>query len=89
MAGQGQAGVSNPGQCQEVQNGRQALGQGRQNGQQMRELVKQELTRNMSMGKKRQTGNRQTENTGISAQGIIGKWRGVETSTRQVKQIRV
>jgi hypothetical protein len=33
----------------------------------------------------RQTYNRETENTGISAQGIVGKmgntWRGVETST--------
>ena len=41
----------------------------------------------------RRTGNRQTENTGIDAQEIMGKmgdtWRGVETSTRQVKPIRV
>jgi hypothetical protein len=41
----------------------------------------------------RQTGNRQTENTGINTQGIMGQmgdtWRGVDTSTKQVKQIRV
>jgi hypothetical protein len=34
----------------------------------------------------RQTGNKQTENSGINTQGIIGKmgdtWRGVETNTR-------
>jgi hypothetical protein len=34
----------------------------------------------------RRTGNRQTENTGINTQGIVGKmddtWWGVETSTR-------
>ena len=39
------------------------------------------------MGKHaRRTGNRQTENTGINALGIMGKmgdtWRGVETSTK-------
>ena len=34
----------------------------------------------------RRTGNRQTENTGINSQGIMGKlgdtWRGVETITK-------
>ena len=38
-------------------------------------------------------GNRQTENTGINTQGIMGKmgdtWRGWRQSQRQVKQIRV
>ena len=54
---------------------------------------KLELEKNRSTGKiagrldeTTRTGNRQTENTGISTRGILGKmgdtWRGVETSTK-------
>ena len=61
---------------------------------------KQELKTDRRKGKNagrldetKQTGNRQTENTGISSLGIMGKmgdtWRGGRQAQRQLKQIRV
>jgi hypothetical protein len=70
VSGSGQAGVSNPGQCHKVQNGRQAQGHCRQNGENRDEREKQEYRKNAGrLVETRRSGNRQTENIGINAQG--------------------
>jgi hypothetical protein len=83
-----------------VQDSRQAQGQAQWSGTgsgQDRQGSKTRRTRNWKkagaatqttgrLEQTRQTGNRQTENTGINTQGIMGKmgdtWRGVETITK-------
>ena len=59
------------------------VGTGRAKKQRLRT---QEHRKNMLVRLTRRTGNRQTENTGVNALGIMGKmgntWRGVETSTK-------
>ena len=73
-----------------VQNSKQAQGQGRQNGR--RELKNRNYRKTGArknagrLDKTKLIGNRQTENTGINALGIMVKmgdtFRGVETSTK-------
>ena len=90
-----------------VQDGRQAQGQAEWSDRwvqcqdrqglktrRKRDWGRSELPQNRWLaGQTRQTGNRQTENTGINTQGIMGRWAtpggGWRQSQGQVKQIRV
>ena len=65
---------------------RQAGSESRQAGVKPGRTSKREIRKSRSTGKTRQTGNRQTGNTGINTQGLMGKtgdtWRCVETITK-------
>jgi hypothetical protein len=66
----GQTGVNIPVRWGKVQNGSQAHGLGRQNGKNKKTGARQEQQTNAGrFTKTKQTGNRQTENTGINTQG--------------------
>jgi hypothetical protein len=73
----------------QVQDGRQESRQAR-TGKNCEQKLQHRKHRDTQVGLDgtRRTGNRQTENTGINTQEIMGT-NGVETSTRQVKQNRV